>query len=282
MKSWNLREMHPSAKPVVSSGKFFVTFWALELKAVHKAGLWLNFKPVCFVAPPVAPVLQTALPSHRLKLDQLLVAAVGFAWVIIVFETELQTFNKACLSLWLCTRNRLFHGSQNGKWNHCPRYQIYFGLFFLGRRVNKLSCCCDHTCSPVSVRSSPDLLTLYVHWKQRVRYRSVFSMLWPLHYILSDTVEVIFINLFFLKITYIQHWGFRTNHKLLTSIIKQLFILTTADTSILEFKILFFSDLQIKVTPIHSLIFQLCFDLYHLLRDLTFPSAAISLSVFTV
>lgn len=106
------------------------SFWALELKAVHKAGLWLNFKPVCFVAPPVAPVLQTALPSPRLKLDQLLVAAVGFAWVIIVFETELQTFNKACLSLWLCTRNRLFHGSQNGKWNHCPRYQIYFGLFF--------------------------------------------------------------------------------------------------------------------------------------------------------
>lgn len=130
MKSWNLREVHLSAKPVVSSGKFFVTFWALELKAVHKSGLWLNFKPVCFVAPPVAPVLQTALPSPRLKLDQLLVAAVGFAWVIIVFETELQTFNKACLSLWLCTRNRLFHGSQNGKWNHCPRYQIYFGLFF--------------------------------------------------------------------------------------------------------------------------------------------------------
>lgn len=95
--------MHLSAKPVVSSGKFFVTFWALELKAVHKAGLWLNFKPVCFVAPPVAPpvapVLQTALPSPRLKLDQLLVVAVGFAWVIIVFETELQTFNKACLSL---------------------------------------------------------------------------------------------------------------------------------------------------------------------------------------
>lgn len=99
-------------------------------KLYTKQGCGLTLSPFVLWLHLWLPVLQTALPSPRLKLDQLLVAAVGFAWVIIVFETELQTFNKACLSLWLCTRNRLFHGSQNGKWNHCPRYQIYFGLFF--------------------------------------------------------------------------------------------------------------------------------------------------------